>query len=203
MIDQIRWLGHSSFFIQGPPLIYINPRRIVRSTFHADVILIGTADEEHCSPADIQKLRGDKTRILGNAAVANEVEGCEILRPWQSTQVDRAGIKAIPAYSPRSLQNPQDKGGLGFVISLNYYDIYYTGETQQIPEMERIVPDIVLLPIDGSGTLTVMEAVEVVKLIRPRWVIPYNWEPGQEAEARRFKREVGDRSTVILPAIAE
>src|SRR5436309_1097263 len=135
MIDRIQWLGFGSFFIPGPPLIYINPWRITRNTFLADVILVTHHHYEHCSLADIQKLRGPQTRVISNELVAREVAGCEVLRPWQSMQVDRAGIKAVPAYSPNSWQHPLEDGGLGFVISLNLYDIYYAGDTQIIPEM--------------------------------------------------------------------
>jgi L-ascorbate metabolism protein UlaG (beta-lactamase superfamily) len=198
MIESIQWLGQGSFVIQGPPLIYINPWRITRSTFHADVILVSHDHYDACSLADINKLRGKDTRVFSNEKVAHEVEQVEILRPWQSVQIDRAGIKAVPAYSPGSLQHAQSDGGLGFVISVNYYDIYYAGDTEIIPEMERIRPDVILLPIDGNGTLTVEAAVEVVKQIRPRYVIPFNWGAGAELRAKTFKEMVGGRAEVIL-----
>jgi L-ascorbate metabolism protein UlaG (beta-lactamase superfamily) len=198
MIDSIQWLGQGSFAIQGTPLIYINPWRITRSTFHADVILVSHDHYDACSQADIRKLRGTDTRLFSNEKVSKELERVEILRLWQSVQVDRAGIKAVPAYSPSSMQHPQSDGGLGFVISLNYYDIYYAGDTELIPEMDRIRPDIALLPIDGNGTLTVEAALEVVKQIRPRYVIPFNWGTGTELRAKSFKDMVGGRAEVIL-----
>lgn len=201
MIDRIQWLGHGSFFIQGPPLIYIDPWRITRNTFLADVILVSHHHYEHCSLADIQKLRGPETRVISNELVKAEVQGCEVLRPWQGIHIDRAGIKAIPAYSPDGWQHPQSDGGLGFVISLNLYDIYYAGDTELIPEMERIHPDIAILPIDGNGTLNIAQAVEVVKLMRPRWVIPSNIGPETEASVKLFKREVGGRAEVVLPEL--
>lgn len=199
MIERIQWLGYGSFFIQGPPLIYINPWRVARSIFHADVILVGHQHPEHCSLADIDKLRGAETRIIANEQVAKEIQGCQILRPWQSIQIDRAGIKAIPAYSKDGWQHPQSDGGLGFLISLNYHDIYYAGDTGITPEMEHIHPDIAILPIDGNGTLTVQDAVEVVKQMRPRWVIPSNWGAGDENNVRLFQREVGGRAEVVIP----
>src|SRR3990172_1614703 len=140
MIDRIRWHGHGSFSIQGPPLIYINPWRVPGGAFHADVILIGHDHYDHFSPADIDKLRGPDTRIVTNERVAAQLPGCTVLRPWQSISVDRASIKAIPAYSPHDLRHPREEGGLGFVISLNYFDVYYAGDTGIIPEMELIHP---------------------------------------------------------------
>ena len=75
--------------------------------------LIGHHHNEHFSLADINKMRGAQTRIFGNETVAKEIEGCEVLRPWQSVVIDRAGIKAVPAYSPSGWQHPLADGGLG------------------------------------------------------------------------------------------
>jgi L-ascorbate metabolism protein UlaG (beta-lactamase superfamily) len=206
MIDRIQWLGHGSFVIQGPPIIYINPWRIARNVFHADVILVSHHHYDHCSMADIEKLRGPETLVIGNEQVAEEIEGCTILRPWQSMTVERASIKAVPAYSPKDYRHPIEDGGLGFVISLNYYDIYYAGDTGITPEMNRIHPDIAILPINGSGTLSVNEAVEVVKQMRPRWVFPSNWgnaaESATRLDAAAFERQAGKYTQVVMPQAA-
>jgi L-ascorbate metabolism protein UlaG (beta-lactamase superfamily) len=199
MIDQIQWLGHGSFIIQGPPLIYINPWRVTRNGAPADVILVSHDHYDQCSLADIEKLRGPETRIIGNERVAQMVEGCTVLRPWQSASVGRACMMTVPAYSPNDSRYPQDEGGLGFVISVNFFDIYYAGDTQIIPEMSRIHPDIAILPIDGQGTLTVSEATEVVKQMVPKWVIPCNWnDSATRLDAQRFAREVGDSAEVVI-----
>ena len=202
MIDRIQWLGHGSFIIQGPPLIYINPWRVARSVFLADLILITHDHYDHCSLADIEKLRGPHTLIIGNERVAREIDGCTVIRPWQSVTVDRACIKAVPAYSPEDWRHPASDGGLGYVISINLYDIYYAGDTQLIPEMGGLHPDIAILPIDGNGTLTVEEAAQAVRQIRPRWVIPSNWGPGPEGASRldaaAFKRAAENVAEVVI-----
>ena len=205
MIDNIRWLGHGSFMIQGPQFIFIDPWRVVRSAFHADIILISHDHYDHCSTADIEKLRGPDTRIIGNESVAKKVPGTTIIRPWQSMSFDRMSIKAIPAYAPDGINHKKEDGGLGYVISINYFDIYYAGDTKIIPEMERISPDIVILPIDNRDTLSIDEAVKVVDLLSPRQVIPCNWgsigEGATAVDANEFKSRVGGRSEVIIPAV--
>lgn len=202
MIENIQWHGHGSFMIQGPPLIYINPWRLTRTTFLADAILISHDHFEHFSVADVQKLRGPETLILTNERVAAQLEGATVLHPWQSITVDRARITAIPAYSLTDPRHARAHGGLGFLISLNFYDIYYAGDTEHIPEMDILHPDIALLPIDGDGTLTVADAVEVVRQMRPRYVMPYNWGEGVAGaalhDAQAFKTGVGERSEVVI-----
>lgn len=202
MIDRIRWLGHTSFVIQGPPLIYVDPWRVARSTFLADVILISGDQYDRCSPADIDKLRGPNTLVIGSAAVARQVENCTVLRPWQSISVDRAAIKAIPAYALYAGERPTPSG-LGFVISINLYDIYYAGPTQIIPEMNTLRPDIAILPIDGRGTLTVADAIQVIRQMRPRWVFPANWgtygDGASRADVLTLQRLTADLTEVVLP----
>lgn len=202
MIDRIQWLGHSSFAIQGTPFIHIAPWRVTASTANPDVILIGHDHYDHCSQADVQKLAGDTTQIIGNENVANIIPDTTIIRPWQSISIDKCNVKAIPAYSPNDLRHPQADNGLGFVISIDFYDVYYVGDSQIIPEMELLHPDIILCPIDGYGRLSVAEAVDVVDMLKPRWVIPYNWgQSGEEAttlDAQEFKDMIGGRAEVLL-----
>ncbi|HVU11976.1 MAG TPA: MBL fold metallo-hydrolase [Phototrophicaceae bacterium] len=204
MIDQIQWLGHGSFVILGDPLIYINPRRVARVARPADAILIGSDHYEYCSQADIAKLRGPNTQVIVSAQAAKHVENSTVLRPWQSISVGRACIKGIPAYTPH-LGSP-DEGGLGFVISVNFFDIYYAGHTGIIPEMASLRPDIAILPIDGSGTMSASEAAQVVAQMRPKWVIPCNWgfsiSGTNRVDAQIFAREVGDHAQVVLPTVS-
>jgi L-ascorbate metabolism protein UlaG (beta-lactamase superfamily) len=203
MIDQIIWLGHGSFLVKAEQYIYINPWKVGSGYPTADVILVGHHHYEHFSEPDIDRLRGPDTLILTNALVQEQLMEATILRPWHSQTVGRISIKALPAYSPQSLQHPLSDGGLGFVISVNYYDIYYAGDTQRIGEMAGLAPDIAILPIDGNGTLTPGEAAEVVRVMRPRWVIPCNWgKPlggASAVDVAQFREEVGDTAEVIVP----
>jgi L-ascorbate metabolism protein UlaG (beta-lactamase superfamily) len=203
MIDQIQWLGYGSFMIQGPPLIYINPWRVSRVTFLADVVLVSHTHFEHFSPPDIERVSSEDTVVLGPEAVAAQMPMAEILLPFHSRVVDRARITALPAYSPSSTMHPREAGGLGFLISLNFYDIYYAGDTEVIPEMRTIAPDIAILPIDGMGTMNPESAAELVREMRPRYAIPCNWGAGgvSAADAERFRRLVGDRAEVRIPEV--
>ncbi len=200
MIEQVQWLGHGSFAIHGDPLIYINPWRVTRVAQPADAILISHEHYEYCSLADIEKLRGPKTQIIASQRAAAHIENCTVLRPWQSIAVGRACIKGIPAYSPR-LRTSDD--GLGFVISVNYFDIYYAGHSGVIPEMASLRPDIAILPINGDDTMSASEAAQVTAQMRPRWVIPCNWgfnsSGTNRVDAQIFTREVGSSAQVVLP----
>ena len=202
MIEQIQWLGNASFLIKSPsntasPALYINPWRVTRADHPADVILITSDRFDRCSLADIAKLRDQHTLVIANERAAEQIENCTVLRPWQSLSFDRMCVKAVPAYDPRSHAD----AGLGFIISMQFYDVYYAGDSGLIPEMERIRPDIALLPINGSGSLTPSEAVQAANTMGARHLIPYNWgtNGATRMEAMSIVRELeGKIDTVLL-----
>jgi L-ascorbate metabolism protein UlaG (beta-lactamase superfamily) len=106
----------------------------------------------------------------------------------------------VPDYNSH---HPKEFEGLGYVISLDHYDIYYAGDTDLIPEMSTIHPDIAILPIGGRQTMNVDNAVEAVRRLKPRWVFPSHWgttlEGGTVFEARMFADQVGSLAEVVLP----
>ncbi len=201
MIERIEWLGHASFRIQGMPLIYIDPWRIARNAFHADIILVTHDHYDHCSPADVEKLRGPGTMVVSNNMAASILGGeVTILRPWQMLTIDKVCIRAVPAYNSH---HPQEFGGLGFVISLDHYDIYYAGDTDLIPEMSSLRPDIAILPIGGRQTMDVSSAVEAVRRMKPRWVLPSHFgtpsEGGTPLDVRLFEEGVQGLAEFVHP----
>ncbi len=206
MIERIRWQGHSSFTIEGSPFIQIAPWRVVKRELPPDLILVGHDHFDHCSPADIEKIRGAETVIIGNESVAGIVRGTTVLREWQSISVGRASITAIPAYSLRDPRHRQEDRGLGFLISLDLYDIYFVGDSDIIPGMEVLRPDILLLPIDGYGRLTLTDALRLAEELKPGWAIPYNWggagEEATQLDAQSFASQVGGGTEALLLPIS-
>jgi L-ascorbate metabolism protein UlaG (beta-lactamase superfamily) len=196
MIDRIQWLGHGSFRIEGPPLIYINPWRISRNASHADVVLITNDQYDHCSPADVDKLRGPHTQIIANPSAAAMLGSeCTVLRPWQSLNVGAARITAVPAYTFTN-HHPVSRGGLGFIVSLDYYDTYYAGCTDVVPELGCIHADIAILPVgEDEGTMALDRTVDFVNRMHPSWVIPSH---GTHLDAQALARALDGQTNVKM-----
>jgi len=187
MIDSLEWFGHASFRLSGTPLIYIDPWRIPRDSTPADVILITHDHYDHCSPADIEKIRTPKTVIVASPRAATLITGATVLRPWQSINVDRACITAVPAYNSH---HPASFEGVGFVVAIDQHDIYFAGDTDLIPEMSRIHADIAVLPIGSRQTMNVEMAVRAAQTVGAHWAVPSHWgyfyEGGTVVDAKRF-----------------
>lgn len=197
MIENIHWLGNNSFLIACTPAIYINPWRIASPDIPADVILVGHDGHETCSPADIAKLRSAHTRVITSESAAQELQDCEILRPWQTISLGRASVKGIPTVSASTRRSAAGQS-LGFVISINFFDIYYTGDTVSLPETGISQPDILILPISSTEGMTTARAADFVARIRPRWTIPCKWDFASRSNAVNFRREVADASEVVI-----
>ena len=164
-----------------------------------DAILVGSDRYDQCSPADVAKLRGADTQIIGSQRVADVLDGVTVLRAWQSIRVGKATITAVPAMTANFGGSHET---LGFRISLDMHDIYYVGDSTGAADAHVIRPDILMLPIGGGrGRMTLDEALRLVESLKPRWAIPYNWGGGSgatELDARSFQSRVGDGAEAIL-----
>ena len=66
---------------------------------------------------------------------------------------------------------------------------YHAGDTDVIPEMKDLKPDVAFLPVGGTYTMTAEEAARAVKEIQPKVVVPMHWGSiiGSSQDAEKFK----------------
>ncbi len=207
MVSNIHWLGHDSFRIKGDGLvIYIDPWQIEDGP-KADLILITHDHRDHCSPADVAKVRKEDSVIVTVAAAAAKLSGqIQVVKPGDELRVKGIPISAVPAYnvnkfrSPGVPFHPRESGYVGFVVTVEGQRIYHAGDTDCIPEMGSINADIALLPVSGTYVMTADEAVEAAAIIKPQIAIPMHIGRGigSLADAERFK-EKASVPVEILP----
>ena len=197
---ELKWLGHSGFMIKNSKVIYIDPYNIKESE-KADLILITHSHYDHCSVADLQKIVKEGTKILLPADCQSKITRfkipikIEIVEPGQELNLGEVKIYTIPAYNLDKPFHSKDEGWLGYLIKMNDVFIYHAGDTDKIPEMQKLTGHkkegkefVALLPIGGRFTMSVEEAVEAAKLIKPTLAIPmhYGSVVGTEADADEF-----------------
>jgi L-ascorbate metabolism protein UlaG (beta-lactamase superfamily) len=200
---EIKWLGHSGFLIKNHSVIYIDPYNIKDGLDKADFILITHNHYDHCSVADMLKIIKEGTRIILTPDCQSKITRfetpikMEIIEPRQELSFGEMKISAIPAYNIDKHFHPKDEQGVGYIIKFNGTIIYHAGDTDFIPEMQKLTgyqqpgkEFIALLPIGGRFTMTVEEAVEAAKMIKPSLVIPmhYGTVVGTDEDAKEFAR---------------
>ena len=92
MLDNIHWLGHDSFRLDGSVTVYIDPWKLPAGQPRADVILVTHEHFDHLSPDDIAKIAGPDTVVVGPAAVTGQVSGLETVTVAAGDSVDVRGL---------------------------------------------------------------------------------------------------------------
>jgi L-ascorbate metabolism protein UlaG (beta-lactamase superfamily) len=194
---QITWLGHASFKIVSKKgfVIYIDPFAGDNSEYSqkADLVLISHEGYHHLSYEKERMIKTDTTVVLSTQQVAYEVTGTPI-SPGETQEIGEVKIKAVHAYSTRPGIGREKGKSIGFMISLEGKIIYFADSTGLIPEMSEIFCDIALLPVATTTTMTPQQALEAVKLVKPKVAIPMHWgvHGGNLDEAELFKELVED-----------
>ncbi|UQZ90347.1 Zn-dependent hydrolase [Deltaproteobacteria bacterium Smac51] len=174
--DGIFWLGHDSFRVSGSRTVYFDPWDVQGPA--ADIILITHDHHDHCDPATVKALTGPKTKIFTErrSAAKLRAEGIGraviVLEPGDEVEVFGVNIKAVPAYNIGKDFHPKENNYLGFIVTMDGLSVYHAGDTDFIPEMKAIHPQVALLPVSGTYVMTAQEAVQAALAINPEVVIP-------------------------------
>ena len=196
-LSNIHWLGHDSFRIEGDGMIiYLDPYHL-KGGPKADLILITHEHGDHASPEDVAKIQKQSTVIVTIAKAAEKLSGeIRIVKPWEKLVVKGIGIRTIPAYnlnkfrSPGVPFHPKEAGHVGYLLTVNGVLIYHSGDTDFIPEMKGLKPDVALLPVSGTYVMTAEEAAEAALAIQPKVAVPMHvgGEIGSLEDASRFMK---------------
>lgn len=199
---KITWLGHDGFRIEDGQVIYIDPFQIEGGT-KADLVLVSHEHSDHCNVDDLKKIVGPSTVIVAHSQSKEElsklkVKEVRIVKPGDKIKVGDIGIEAVPAYNlnkfrePGKPFHPKEDGKVGYIVTVKGVRIYHAGDTDHIPEMKGLRPDIALLPVSGTYVMTVQEAVEATASVNPKVVIPMHYGAivGSKSDAESFSKLV-------------
>lgn len=195
LLANLHWLGHDTYRIDGPQVIYIDPWQLPDDCPPADVILVSHDHFDHCSDEDIARIRKDDTKVIAHPAAAAKITPpVTELRVGETATADDIEIVAVPAYNIGKTFHPKSEAHIGFRIMLEGECLYFAGDTDLIPEMQGLECDVALLPVSGTYTMTAEEAAQAAETIRPRVAIPMHYGAGVAGtsdDAERFRRLTG------------
>jgi L-ascorbate metabolism protein UlaG (beta-lactamase superfamily) len=200
---KFHWLGHDGYrIIAGDKTIYIDPYQLSKAQQNrndADILLISHNHFDHLSMDDLKNVLGKKTSIVAAKECIDQLKGAgaaEIkgVAPGDRMTVQGVSIEAVAAYNINKKFHPKADRKVGFVITVGNMRIYHTGDTDDIPEMSSVKPDIALVPVSGTYVMTAEEAAKAVnEKIKPsKLAIPMHYGAivGSDQDAARFKQLV-------------
>lgn len=205
--DSIKWLGHSSFRIDGRNVIYFDPFRIDEGR-KADIIFISHKHYDHCSKEDVKKIYKNGTMIVcdRDSAKILGMDNMVIVKPFDRFTMNGLDIEAVPAYNTNKPNHPKENGWLGFVVKTEHFTVYHAGDTDVIDEMKRISCDVALLPIfpNDKYVMNPKEAAYATHIIKARIAIPmhYGTLGGSLEDAEEFKK-YANPNTIIKIMVQE
>ena len=192
LLSSLHWLGHDSYRIDGPMVIYIDPWQLPDDCPTADLILVSHDHYDHCSDDDVKRIRKEGTRVIANpSAAARLTPPVSELKVGETVTVGGVKIEAVPAYNLDKRFHPKDAGHIGFRLTIAGECLYFAGDTDHIPEMKGLQCDVALLPVSGTYVMTAEEAAQAAETISPGMAIPMHYGAGvvgTDEDARRFRR---------------
>jgi L-ascorbate metabolism protein UlaG (beta-lactamase superfamily) len=214
---QVSWTGHDGFRIVGSDnhnrqrIIYIDPYQLsnkYQSQNDADIVFVSHNHFDHMSIDDLRQIINDDTSIIAAKECLEKLKELKMkdvkgIKPGEKIIAKDLSIEAVHAYNTNKKFHPKSDDKVGFVISITNNRIYHAGDTDLIPEMESIRPDIAFVPVSGTYVMNAEEAAKAVnELLRPKKIaIPMHYGAivGTEADAKKFKNLVQICKVEILP----
>jgi L-ascorbate metabolism protein UlaG (beta-lactamase superfamily) len=170
----------------------------------ADVIVVTHTHGDHFAPARLALLAKPDTVIFAPQAVFNGLPTTNVagqsftLRSRTTVLANGATgtahgmtVQAVGMYNLSNANHPPGAGN-GYVITLGGRTIYFSGDTEDVPEMRALQNiDAAFVCMSLPSNMTVDAAASAVRAFQPAIVFPYHYRQNQVFDTQRFKDLVG------------
>ena len=171
-----------------------------------DLILITDVHGDHFSLNTLKELDTEKAKIIVPQAVADRIPEeftpqIDVLNNGESKERYDIKVEAIPMYNLReeALKFHTKGRGNGYVLNIDGERIYFSGDTEDIPEMRALKNiDRAFICMNLPYTMTEESAANAVLAFQPKQVYPYHYRGRPNvSDIRKFKNLVNNANSKI------
>ena len=198
----LRAIGHASVAVTwNGKVLYSDPSGTA-SLFTglplADVVVITHTHSDHFSATRLAAVLSTTGVIFAPQTVYTAMSATlqartTVLANGATATAAGMGIRAVPMYNLSNNNHPQGAGN-GYVITLGGKTIYFSGDTEDTPEMRALTNiDAAFVCMSLPSNMTESQAASAVRAFRPRMVFPYHYaQGGTTYDVALFKTLVGN-----------
>ncbi len=199
----------TAVFTWGGTVFYIDPvggEAAFKGQPAPEIVLVTDIHGDHLNKETLAAVTGENTKIIVPQAVADSLSAdmqsrLTIIRNDETTQINGFKITAIPMYNLRPEAkkfHPKGRGN-GYLIERNGQRVYFSGDTEDIPEM-RNLKNIhkAFVCMNLPYTMTVEDAAAGVIAFAPQEVYPYHYRGKNGlSDVDKFKKSVNAANAEI------
>ena len=180
-------------------VIYFDPFKIKEEVHDADYIFITHGHYDHYDEESISNIKKDNTKIIVPMCLKDKPHNL-LIEGYRIYGIDDLKFNTIPSYNENKPFHPREKYYAGYNIELEGKKVYVMGDTDRTSEADSVDCDICFVPIGGTYTMDVDEAVEYINTLKPEKAIPIHYGSivGDIGLGEEFKQKVNKEIEVEL-----
>ena len=158
--------------IEVDPVRGLKPTTDYSTYPKADYIFVTHEHFDHCDTVAVRKLEKPTTVIITNANCAKIIGKGKVMHNGDHLQLaDDIQVEAVPAYNTtpgKEKYHPKGRDN-GFILTLDGFRVYISGDTEDIPEMRNFKNiDVAFLSTNQPFTMAPEQTTRTAKIIKPK-----------------------------------
>ena len=180
-------------------VIYFDPFKISEESHDADYIFITHDHYDHYDEESINNIKNDNTKIIVPMCLKDKPHNL-LIEGYRMYGIDELTFYTVPSYNINKNFHPREKYYVGYVIELENKKLYIMGDTDRTSEADSVDCDICFVPIGGTYTMNVDEAVDYINTLKPEKAIPIHYGSivGDISLGEEFKNRINEEIEVEL-----
>jgi len=201
-VPGLRWLGHATILLDGPPAVYVDPWRLEgrKGLPRAGLVLLTHAHFDHASPEDLVRVAGERTLVAGpvDALLRAGAKGGRAVTAGERVERDGVRATAIPSHDRDGGFHPPGSG-VGWIVEGAGPRLLHAGDAGVAPPRADPPPLVIALPVCGGTVLDAEAAADAAAASGARFALPIHWGDlqGGYADAVRFRDALAARAPAM------